>query len=87
MPRYRTRDPQVTTRDSEIDKALPDLTAAPKVMVKNGVWQGNAVPFLPARCPDCSCTSTRIIRGPVSGDKVRQHECRRCSVRFRSVEG
>jgi len=51
------------------------------------VWQGNAVDFLPARCPKCG-GSSRILHGPVKDDPARKryHQCRRCGIRFRSVE-
>ena len=62
----------------------------PKRPRSKNVWKGDAVDFLPARCPSpkCRSQSCRILHGPVRDDPARRryHECRVCGMRFPSVE-
>jgi hypothetical protein len=41
------------------------------------------VPFIPLRCPQCK---SKDVRCYVSRPPVRYHVCRKCKIKFKSVE-
>jgi len=55
---------------------------------RKDLWRGDAVYYLPARCPRCKGQSCKVLSGPVKDDPARRryHKCRKCGMRFPSVE-